>query len=319
MKLSRGRSLALVRIHYLATPMLLHETFIEETFAEAFRMWYARLIVTALDEEALDAAVREVTGFAASVIACDVEAGLEQSLASADTPDGRVGAAVMFFGYSADVLAKAVPTRIGQCVMTCPTTAVYDGLPEAETRLVLGNHLRFFGDGFQKSKRIGERHYWRIPVMDGEFVVEATAGAAKGIGGGSLIIEARTQRAALLSARRAAAAVAKVPGVIAPFPGGLVRSGSKVGSRYKALRASTNDAWCPTLRGRVESQLHPETECAYELVFDGVDEQAIRSAMHHAAHAAAGADILRLSAANFGGNLGKFKFHLREVVEIERG
>ncbi|MBX9787329.1 MAG: formylmethanofuran--tetrahydromethanopterin N-formyltransferase [Pirellulales bacterium] len=298
--------------------MQLRETFIVDTFAEAFRMWYARLIVTALDEEALADAVREVTGYASSVIACDVEAGLEQSLAPADTPDGRVGAAVMFFGYSADALSKAVPSRIGQCVMTCPTTAAYDGLPTAETRIALGNHLRFFGDGFQKSKRIGQRRFWRIPVMDGEFVVEATAGAAKGIGGGSLIIEARTQLAALLSARRAAAAVAQLAGVIAPFPGGLVRSGSKVGSRYKALRASTNDAWCPTLRGRVDSELHPETECAYELVFDGVDEQAIRSAMHYAAHAAAGSDILRLSAANFGGNLGKFQFHLREVVEIER-
>ncbi|MGD9646646.1 MAG: formylmethanofuran--tetrahydromethanopterin N-formyltransferase [Pirellulales bacterium] len=298
--------------------MQLGETFIVDTFAEAFRMWYARLVITALDDEALAAAVREVTGYAASVIACDVEAGLETSLTVDETPDGRVGAAVMFFGYSADVLAKSVPTRIGQCVMTCPTTAVYDGLPQAETHFALGNHLRYFGDGFQKSKRIGEQHYWRIPVMDGEFLVTATAGAAKGIGGGSLIIEARTQVAALVAARRAAAAVAQLAGVIAPFPGGLVRSGSKVGSRYKALRASTNDAWCPTLRGRVASQLHPETECAYELVFDGVDEQAIRSAMHRAAHAAAGPGVLRLSAANFGGNLGKFKFHMREVVQLER-
>jgi formylmethanofuran--tetrahydromethanopterin N-formyltransferase len=291
------------------------ETLVRDTYAEAFRMRYARLIVTAADCYWLEMAAREATGYAASVIGCDVEAGIESWLDPAQTPDGRPGAAILMFAPNTDTLARSVPARVGQCVMTCPTTAVFDGLPGGEERIALGKHLRFFGDGFQKSKVISGRRYWRIPVMDGEFLVEALAGVARGIGGGSLIIESGYPAAALAAARRAADAVARLAGVIAPFPGGAVRSGSKVGARYRALRASTNEAWCPTLRGQVASQLEPAAQCAYEIVIDGIDEQAIGRAMASSLRAAAGPDIIALSAANFGGHLGKFKFHLHQVLE----
>jgi formylmethanofuran--tetrahydromethanopterin N-formyltransferase len=295
--------------------MKLANTFVHDAYAEAFRMRYARLIITAIDQFWLDAAVREATGYAASVIACDVEAGLDRYLPPQDTPDGRPGAVVLFFGFSAESLARSVPTRVGQCVMTCPTTAVYNGLPVSEERIPLGNHLRYFGDGHQRSKLIGDRRYWRIPVMDGEFLVEAIAGVGKGVGGGSLIVQAATQMAALAASRRAASAIDLLDGVIAPFPGGVVRSGSKVGSRYRGLRASTNEAWCPILRGRYPSELDPDANCAYELVFDGIDEQIIGRAMADAARAAAGPETLSVSAANFGGNLGKFKFDLRQMLD----
>lgn len=289
-------------------------TEIEDTFAEAFRMRFARLIVTAHDDYWAETAARAFTGFASSVIACDVEAGIERRLSSQETPDGRPGVACLLFGFSADNLASSIAVRAGQCLMTCATTAVYDGLPSAEERIPLGKHLRFFGDGFQQSKLIADRRYWRIPVMDGEFLVEESLGVDKGIGGGNLVLQGKTSLGTLDAARRASAAIDACPGVIAPFPGGVVRSGSKVGSRYAKLKASTNEAYCPTLRGRVASQLHPGANCAYELVIDGCDELAIGAAMVAAAQAAASDELVAIGALNFGGKLGKFHFHLRQLL-----
>jgi formylmethanofuran--tetrahydromethanopterin N-formyltransferase len=298
--------------------VLINGTEIEDTFAEAFRMRYARLLVTAHDEHWLKAAVREFTGYASSVIACDAEAGVEEWLPRDKTPDGRPGAHVLVFGFSTEALQKAVPTRTGQCLMTCPTSAVYDGLPQSEERIPLGKHIRFFGDGFQKSKLLLGRRYWRIPVMDGEFLVEESLGIEKGVAGGNLIVQGVDLPAALAAARRAVEALAPLPGVITPFPGGIARSGSKVGSRYKKLHASTADAFCPTLRGRVPTQLHPEANCAYELVIDGVDEPAIARAMAAGVRAAAGPGVVAISAGNYGGKLGKFHFRLHDVLASNR-
>jgi formylmethanofuran--tetrahydromethanopterin N-formyltransferase len=295
----------------------LGSTYIDDTFAEAFGMRYCRLIVTALDAYWLDAAVREFTGYSASVIACDTESGVERMLSPDETPDGRPGAALMAFGFSADALGKAVANRTGQCLMTCPTTAVFDGLPEAETRLPLGKHLRFFGDGYQKSKVVEGTRYWRIPVMDGEFLVVESLGVAKGVAGGNILLMGRDQVVSLAAARRAVEATASLPGVITPFPGGVVRSGSKVGSQYKSLRASTSDSFCPTLRGRVTSKVHPDAHCVYEIVIDGESQEAVGLAMAAALRAAAGPDIPAISAGNYGGKLGKFHFSLRQLLEPE--
>ncbi len=295
--------------------MHLGSTLIQDSFAEAFGMTFARVLVTAHDEYWLEAAVREMTGYASSVIACDAEAGLERSQSADDTPDGRPGAFVLVFGFSQKALAKCMPTRIGQCVMTCPTTAVFDGLPDSESRVPLGKHLRYFGDGFQKSKVLEGRRFWRVPVMDGEFLVQEDVGTGKGVGGGNIIIQTQTQPAGLAAARRAVEALAKIDGVIAPFPGGVARSGSKVGSRYKGLPASTADAFCPTLRGRVESQLHPDANCAFEVVIDGMSGEAVAEAMMAAIRAAAADDVLAIGAGNYGGKLGKFHFHLHELLK----
>jgi formylmethanofuran--tetrahydromethanopterin N-formyltransferase len=290
------------------------DTQVDDTFAEAFGMRYVRLIVTAHDEYWLDAGLREFTGYSASVIACDAETGVERRLSPEETPDGRPGAALLAFGFSADALAKAIPNRTGQCLMTCPSTAVYDGLPGADNRVPLGKHIRFFGDGFQKSKKFGDRRYWRIPVMDGEFLVEDTLGVEKGVAGGNIILQAVDRETGLASARRGAEAVAAQPGVIAPFPGGVARSGSKVGSRYKGLKASTSDAFCPTLRGRVETKLYDGVNAAYEIVVDGVSEEAVRQGMRAALHAAAGPGVIAIGAGNYGGKLGKYHFPLRDLL-----
>jgi formylmethanofuran--tetrahydromethanopterin N-formyltransferase len=297
--------------------MIYQGTQIADTFAEAFRMRYARLVVTALDEYWLRAAVQECVGYGSSIIACDAEAGVERFLPAEQSPDGRPGAELLLFGFSAESLGKAVANRVGQCLMTCPTTAVFNGLASGEESAPLGKHLRFFGDGHQKSKLIDGRRFWRIPVMDGEFIVEETIAIGKGVAGGNIILQGVDQPLALTAARKVVEALAALPGVITPFPGGVVRSGSKVGSRYQALKASTNDTFCPTLRGAVTSELHPDAHCAYEIVIDGIDEAAVATAMRAAIKAAAGPGIVAISAGNYGGKLGKFHFHLHKLIAKE--
>lgn len=292
----------------------LGSTEIIDTFAEAFRLRFARLVVTAHDTSWLDAAIQSFCGYATSVIGCDAEVGVERFIAPDESPDGRPGASILAFGFTTDSLAEAVANRTGQCLLTCPTTAVFDGLSQSEERIPLGQRIRFFGDGFEKTKVFDERRYWRVPVMDGEFLVEETCGVAKGVGGGNVVIQGISLEAALASAKRAVSTIAAVPGVITPFPGGVVRSGSKVGSRYAALKASSNDAFCPSLLGRVPTQLHPDVVACLEIVIDGESEQVICEAMAAAIQAAAGEGIPAISAGNYGGKLGKFQFYLHQIL-----
>jgi len=294
--------------------MIIGSTAIVDTFAEAFRLRYARLVVTAADHHWLDAAIGALCGYGTSVIGCDAEIGVECRLAPPATPDGRPGAAVLAFGFSADGVGKAIANRTAQCLLTCPTTSVFDGLPTAEERRPLGGHVRFFGDGFEKTKLLDGRRYWRVPVMDGEFVVEETVGVEKGVGGGNFSLQGRSLEATLTAARRGVEAIAATAGTITPFPGGVVRSGSKVGARYEMLRASTNEAFCPSLVGRVETSLVDGTACALEIVIDGVDEAAVAAAMVAGMQAAVGPGILAIAAGNYGGKLGKFHFHLRQLL-----
>ena len=292
----------------------LGSTEIIDTFAEAFRLKFARLVVTAHDSSWLEAGVQSFCGYATSVIGCDAEVGVERFMSPDESPDGRPGASILAFGFTTESLAEAVANRTGQCLLTCPTTAIFDGLSQSEERIPLGQRIRFFGDGFEKTKVFDGRRYWRVPVMDGEFLVEETCGIAKGIGGGNLVIQGVSLEAALASAKRAVGAIAEVPGVITPFPGGVVRSGSKVGSRYAALKASTNDAFCPGLLGRVTTQLHSGVVACLEIVIDGKSEQVICEAMAAAIEAAAGEGIPAISAGNYGGKLGKFHFCLHQIL-----
>ncbi len=289
---------------------------IDDTFAEAFGMRATRILVTALDLKWAYHAARAVTGFATSVIGCGCEAGIERELAAEETPDGRPGLSILLFAMSGKELAKQVERRVGQCVLTAPTTAVFAGLDGEPVNL--GKNLRFFGDGFQMSKVIGGKRYWRVPVMDGEFVCEETTGMIKAVGGGNFLVLARGQGEALAACEAAIEAMSKLRGVIMPFPGGVVRSGSKVGSKYKALSASTNDAFCPTLRGAVKSELSPETGAVLEIVIDGLTQGDVRDAMRAGIEAVckvgAAGGVVRVSAGNYGGKLGQFHFKLHEIM-----
>ncbi len=303
--------------------MKLNGVTIDATFAEAFPMKATRLVITAHTPTWANHAAVAATGFATSVIACGCEAGIERPLGPDETPDGRPGVAVLIFAMSGKELAKQIERRVGQCVLTCPTTAVYAGLSDGEP-VALGKNLRFFGDGWQTSKVIAGVRYWRIPVMDGEFVAQETTAVTKGVGGGNLLLLAADTDAALAGAEAAVEAMRRVPNVILPFPGGVVRSGSKVGSKYPALMASTNDAFCPALTGLArQTELDAATRCVMEIVIDGLTDADVARAMSAGLKAiverGAPAGVTRVSAGNYGGKLGPFHFHLHQLVPGAEG
>ncbi len=297
--------------------MQLNGVLIDDEFAEAFGMKATRVIITAQNLKWAYMAANSATGFATSVIACGCEAGVERELTPAETPDGRPGVSILLFAMSGKELAKQIERRIGQCVLTSPTSAAFAGLTEGEP-VALGKNLRFFGDGFQASKQINGRRYWRIPVMDGEFLAEETTAVMPAVGGGNFLVLAESQPQALAACEAAIAAMKQVPNVIMPFPGGVVRSGSKVGSKYKALIASTNDAFCPTIRGVTRTQLSPEIGSVMEIVIDGLTAPDISASMRAGIQAVvdlgAAQGVRRISAGNYGGKLGKFHFRLREIM-----
>ncbi|MBV8427959.1 MAG: formylmethanofuran--tetrahydromethanopterin N-formyltransferase [Hyphomicrobiales bacterium] len=292
---------------------------VENSFAEAFDMRATALIITAENRKWARQAAMTMTGFATSVIGCGCEAGVDRELTGTETPDGRPGVRVLLFAVSTAELQKQLLARVGQCVLTAPGTACYGSALPGEEKLKLGAALRYFGDGWQISKKFGGRHYWRLPVMDGEFVCEATVGMTKSaVGGGNLIILGANGRNVLDAAEAAVRDIGAVPDVIMPFPGGIVRSGSKVGSRYKGLIASTNDAYCPTLKGAVASKLGREIASVLEIVIDGLAPEAVGEAMRAgiAAVVALGPKkgALRIDAGNYGGKLGRHHFHLRTLL-----
>lgn len=291
---------------------------IDDTFAEAFGMKATGVVITAPTLKWAEQAARSMTGFATSVIACGCEAGIERRLSPRQTPDGRPGVRVLIFGVSTDELQKQLQNRIGQCVLTSAGSACYAGIEGGE-RLKMGSLLRYFGDGHQIAKKIAGRRYWRIPVMDGEFICEDSTAMTRGaVGGGNLLIMGTSHDGVLRAAERAVATMEKVPDAILPFPGGIVRSGSKVGSKYKALPASTNDAYCPTLKGAVASALDARTSSVLEIVIDGLTADAVAAAMKAgiAAILKGGVrdGVIRIGAGNYGGKLGKFLFHLKDLL-----
>ena len=286
---------------------------IEDTFAEAFKMWGSRLIITAATAQWAMTTAQAATGFGTSIIGCGCEAGIGQVLGADQTPDGRPGVEVLFFTTSKKSIAPVLLVRVGQCIMTAPTSACFNGLA-AEKTVAVGGKLRYFGDGFQSSKLIGGRRFWRVPVMDGEFVIEEDFGMQKSVGGGNFLILAESQTAALEASEQAVAAMRQVPGIIMPFPGGIVRSGSKTSSIYKGMTASTNTAYCPTIRQQVESELPEGVNSVMEIVIDGLTEEAIAEAMRHGIAAACQPGVIRISAGNYGGTLGQFQFHLKQIM-----
>ncbi|MDC9729856.1 MAG: formylmethanofuran--tetrahydromethanopterin N-formyltransferase [Methyloprofundus sp.] len=297
--------------------MIINGVSIDETFAEAFPMKATRAIITAQNEKWAMISAQAMTGFATSVIACGCEAGIERVLEPSETPDGRPGVAILLFAMGGKGLAKQLETRAGQCVLTSPTSALFAGIDDG-VQIPLGKNLRYFGDGFQTSKKIDGKRYWRVPVMDGEFLTEATTGRVEAVGGGNFLVLAESQPQALAACEAAIVEMKKMPNVIMPFPGGVVRSGSKVGSKYPALGASTNDAFCPTLKGVTKTDLSPEIESVMEIVIDGLTKEDIDNAMRVGIQAVcdlgAKNGIKRISAGNYGGKLGPFHFHLQEIM-----
>ncbi|MFD1332979.1 formylmethanofuran--tetrahydromethanopterin N-formyltransferase [Methylopila musalis] len=297
--------------------MILNGVEIRDSFAEAFPMVGTRLIITADTAKWAMIAAKTVTGFATSVIGCGCEGGVEREIPESETPDGRPGVAVLFFTMDLKGLQTVVPNRIGQCVLTSPTSACYAGM-EGGAKVSIGKALRYFGDGWQIAKNVDGRRIWRVPVMEGEFVCDHETGSVSGVGGGNILILGASRAETLAAAEVAVEAMQKVEGCILPFPGGIVRSGSKVGSKYKGMFASSNNAYCPTLRAQTESKLPPEVASVQEIVIDGVSFEAVSACTRAGIEAlvALGRDkgVVAIDAGNYGGNLGPFHFKLREIM-----
>ncbi|MDP3087362.1 MAG: formylmethanofuran--tetrahydromethanopterin N-formyltransferase [Methylotenera sp.] len=297
--------------------MIINGVQIDDTFAEAFNMRGTRVIITAQNLKWAYHAANAMTGFATSVIGCGVEAAIEREMLETATPDGRPGVSILMFAMGSKVLMQQLETRMGQCILTCPTAAAFSGI-DSDEKINLGKNLRFFGDGYQTSKLISAKRYWRVPVMDGEFLCEETTGMVRAIGGGNFLILATSQPAALTAAEVAISAMKKIPNVIMPFPGGVVRSGSKVGSKYKTMFASTNDAFCPTLKGATNTELSPEIESVMEIVIDGIGFDDIAESMRVGIKAICdlgeASGVKRISAGNYGGKLGPHHFKLHEIM-----
>ncbi len=290
---------------------------IDNAFAEAFNMKASRVIVTADNFKWAKHACNSFTGFATSVIACGVEAGIERQLKKSETPDGRPGYAILLFSMSRTQLEKQLETRVGQCILTCPTTAVFSGI-DGEDIIPLGKNLRYFGDGYQISKKIGDKRFWRIPVMDGEFLCEESTSRVSAIGGGNFLILSKNRKSCLTACEIAIKSIENQSNVITPFPGGVVRSGSKVGSKYKALIASTNDSFCPTLKSITNSTLANDVSCVMEIVINGLSatdiSKAIKKCIQSISKSKIKKDICSISAGNYGGKLGQHHFKLRKIM-----
>jgi formylmethanofuran--tetrahydromethanopterin N-formyltransferase len=292
---------------------------IADTFAEMFPLWVGRVLITAENEKWALTAASVTTGFATSVIMAPAEAAIERPVPAAETPDKRAGILIQIYNRDRFALKHQLMERIGQCIMTCPTTAAFNGLTGKRV-LRVGSSLRYFGDGFQKKTMVGARKCWKIPVMEGNFIVEDGFGAQEGVAGGNFMIFAETQAAALTAAEAAADAIrANAPDVIMPFPGGICRAGSKAGSLKYKMKASTNHPYCPTLKTVVPDSVVPDgVQCVYEIVINGLTLDAVKNAMKQGVTAAASTPgVVKISAGNYGGKLGPYKAFLKEALEAQ--
>jgi len=287
---------------------------IDNTYAEAFPTWICRIIITAVTKEWALKAATEATGFATSAIGCPCEAGPEMEIPASETPDGRPGVAIMICA-SKKKLKEQVVERLAECVLTAPTTAVFNGITTAEEKIAV--KLHFFGDGYEYQKEVGGRKCWVIPIMNGEYIGEEEFGIVKGVAGGNFFVMGENQMSALIGAQVAVDAIMEMPGVITSFPGGIVASGSKVGSlKYKFMPASTNEKYCPTLRDKVpDSKVPAGIKAIYEIVIDGLDEKSVAAGMAAGIRAAVKVPGVKfISAGNFGGTLGPYKLELHKVL-----
>jgi len=299
--------------------ILYKDTLIEDTFAEMFPLWAGRILITADNERWALTAAEVATGLATSIIMAPAEAGIEGTVSADKTPDNRVGVLIQIYARDRFELRNQMILRVGQCIMTCPTTSAFDAMPNAKRKLKIGKSIRLFGDGFQRKGLVGNRKVWRIPVMEGEFIVENTFGAAKVIAGGNFLIFAEDKSSGLKAAEEAVNAIKnKASEVILPFPGGVCRSGSKAGSLKYKLKASTNHPFCPRLRKLVsDSQLPENVNCVYEIVINGLTLKAVKRAMSEGIKAAVSVPgVVKISAGNYGGRIGPYKAFLKEVLEI---
>ncbi len=290
---------------------------IEDTYAELFELYVGRILITASSEKWALIAATTATGYGSSIIGSPAEAGIEGKVPKNETPDGRDGFLIQIYHRTRPELKREMIGRIGQCVMTCPTTAAFDALHRTQRKLKIGRSLQYFGDGFQKHDEFADREIWRIPVMEGEFIVENSFGVRKAVAGGNFLIFAKDEEKGLRSAEESVKKIRQTKGVIMPFPGGICRSGSKIGSLKYKLPASTNHPFCPRLKDLIDdTEVPKEVNCIYEIVINGLSLTAVEIAMAKGIEAATSIPgVSKISAGNYGGKIGKLKINIQEILK----
>ena len=290
---------------------------VEDTFSECFKMWVARILITAEDAELALVAARSTVGYATSIIMCSAEAAIETIVDANTTPDKRPGVIIQIWTRRSSKMKDELLSRISQCAMTTPTTSIFNALEEGEKSYSIGKLISYFGDGYQKQVSKFGKIMWEIPVMDGDFLIEEKFNITKGIAGGLFLLIGKNQKETLAAARTAITAIKKSEAkAITSFPSGICRAGSKIGSEYTFLNESTNHKFCPTLKDKVKDSLLPEGgNCAYEIVINALSEAELKKAMKAVILAVKDdKNIVRITSSNYEGKLGPIQIPLKELV-----
>jgi formylmethanofuran--tetrahydromethanopterin N-formyltransferase len=295
---------------------------VEDTYAEAFEGLYCRVIITADDKETLHKAAEDATS-TPSVVIGRTEGGIEKYLGKNETPDKRIGALLQFwskidedkpFEKSLERFEKELSYRIRQDILVKPFTALFDALPKAEGKLDMMERVGHCGDGYEWIEKRFGRQMITVPIMVPDFQIERYPGYSRGVSGANFWIMCKTKKAFYESGRKALEAIGKVEGVITPFD--VCSAGSKAETKFPLIGPTTNHLYCPSLKKKLgkESRVPEGVRYIPEIVIDGVSLDAVKKAMRGGIEAASRVNgVVRISAGNYDGKLGKYKISLREL------
>ncbi|MEM2816578.1 MAG: formylmethanofuran--tetrahydromethanopterin N-formyltransferase [Candidatus Bathyarchaeia archaeon] len=302
--------------------MIEGKPFIEDTYAEAFQGVYCRVIVTADDEETLVRAAEDATATPATVIG-RIEGGVEKWLSTRETPDGRKGAVLQFWGIidpkkpfseSLKKFEVELSYRIRQDILVKPFTAVFDALNASEGKLDMMERVGHCGDGYEWTEEKYARTVIVVPIMVPDFIIERYIGYARGVMGANFWIMCKTKEAVKEAGRKALEAIHEVEGVVTPFD--VCSAGSKPETRFPWIGPTTNHLYCPSLRKKLGADSKVPEGVGYipEVVINGVSLEAVKQAMRAGITAAAKVKgVVGISAGNYGGKLGDYRIYLREL------
>ena len=295
---------------------------IEDTYAEAFDGIISRVIVTADHQEVLEKAAEDATA-TPSIVIGRIEGGIEKYLDKHETPDGRNGALLQFWGGidKGKSLEEAVKKfeaelsfRIRQDILVKPFTALFDALPKADGKMGMMERVGHCGDGFEwKEQRYG-RNMIAIPLMVSNFLIERELGYARGVMGANFWFMCETKRAVMEGGRKALDAIHQVMGVINPFD--VCSAGSKPETKFPLIGPTTNHPYCSTLKERLgeKSKVPEGVNYIPEIVINGTSLEAVKEAMKAGIRSIADVNgVVRVSAGNYGGKLGRHRIYLQEL------
>jgi formylmethanofuran--tetrahydromethanopterin N-formyltransferase len=295
---------------------------VEDTYAEAFEGIYCRVIVTADDEDALRKAALHATA-TPSIVIGRIEGGIERWLGIKETPDGRKGVIIQFWGgidskkpfsESLKKFEIELSYRIRQDILVKPFTAVFDALQNPLGKIDMMERVGHCGDGYEWEEKRHNRQVIVVPIMVPDFIIERFLGYARGVMGANFWIMCKTKEAVMEAGARALDAIHKVEGVVTPFE--ICSAGSKPETRYPWIGPTTNHPYCPSLKKRLgkESKVPEGVNYIPEIVINGVSLEAVKRAMKAGIEAALKVrDVVKISAGNYGGKLGDYKIYLREL------